>query len=1182
MAQIERQQTVLHILQNLRDLAGLKKLFWEELNYERENESLSMRGWPDSVRKALGDDPILFASGGEDNAFHVLYCRLASDSLQRTIERPIVNQLIREHPYCLFVFSDTSQSAWHFLNVKYDEKAEKRRLFRRITVQAGSGLRTAAERLQMMDLALMGKDLFGIPTLEIQKRHDDAFDVESVTKAFYKELANWYFWALKHVRFPKDAPKEADGHDHIGVIRMITRLIFCWFVKEKGLIPEVLFDQRQLDELLDGFAPGKDARKDSVFYKAILQNLFFATLNTEMDKRGWARDEQNFMAHSLYRHRDLFKKSGEALALFRNIPFLNGGLFECMDKDLGENVRPRYVRIDGFSRRPDSQPVVPDFLFFGPEREEDLSADYGDRKFRKVRVGGLIHTLRQYHFTIEENTPIEQEVALDPELSGKVFENLLAAYNPETGATARKQTGSFYTPREIVDYMVDEALIAHLKTKLEANQPSANNVEERLRHLFAYNEEPHQFSAKGVDVLIDAIDHLKALDPAVGSGAFPMGILHKLVFILGKLDSRNEQWEQRQIQRVRDAIATAEKIEDAAIRERTVKELEQQIIGIEESFKRNELDYGRKLYLIENCLYGVDIQSIAVQIAKMRFFISLIVDQRVDSSAPNLGVRPLPNLETKFVAANTLIGIEKPKQMLLRNPQIDAKEAELRRVRERHFTARTLLAKAKCREQDKKLRSEIAELLRSDGWGDTTAKQLAAWDPYDQNASAPFFDPEWMFGVREGFDVVIGNPPYMGFRDMNKDLKQALKRRYECAEAKFDLYLPFIEQGLHLAAGSGLLLYICPTAFMRRDYGRALRCLLSQNSEVKEIVDFEHDQIFGEATNYTGILFIRNVKPSDQSVVRYRRGIGSVPSVVAQHRMTEQSWIFTGSGEQALIDHIRADSMPLGSLATISEGIVTGMNELYLQSKEAVQQQFGYRFFQPCLRGREIGVYVHSPCSEYVFYPYEVKNERTQVVPEKYIASGNPNYFRYLRSHHDRLIARGYFAKSRKVWYELWNQRNLENLRTRKIITPELSDRNRFCIAEGDVFYGDTVCGIVPKTQCDSGLSLSFLLGLLNSALLEWLYKKTTVPKAGGFFIYKVMFLRDIPIYHLDLSKRSDRAKHEAIVKLVERILAAKAVDPAADTSALEREIDRLVYELYGLTEEEIAIVEGAAGKGEK
>src|SRR5205085_1279888 len=135
---------------------------------------------------------------------------------------------------------------------------------------------------------------------------------------------------------------------------------------------------------------------------------------------------------------------------------------------------PEYIRIDGFSRRKDSQPTVPDFLFFGGEREVDLSAEYDDKKYRRVPVRGLIHIFNRYNFTVEENTPIEQEVALDPELSGKVFENLLAAYNPETGATARKQTGSFYTPREIVNYMVDESLISYLETQL--SQPPAHSV----------------------------------------------------------------------------------------------------------------------------------------------------------------------------------------------------------------------------------------------------------------------------------------------------------------------------------------------------------------------------------------------------------------------------------------------------------------------------------------------------------------------------------------------------------------------------------------------------------------------------------------------------------------------------------------------------------------------------------
>ena len=468
--QTEIRPAVLNILQNLRDLDRLKKLFWEELNYERENKPLSMRGWPESAKQALAEAPILFASGGEDNAFHVVYCRLTSPDLSRGFERPVVNQLLRDHPYSLFVFSNKSQSAWHFLNVKFDEQTERRRLFRRITVRQGAGLRTATERLQLLDLKPDDQhDYINAPPLDIQEFCDHAFDVEAVTKDFFREIANWYFWALKNVRFPKDAPKEADGHDHISVIRLITRLIFCWFVKEKGLIPDTLFDERKLAKTLTGFEPAKTSDKESVFYRAILQNLFFATLNTEMDKRDWTNEgRQNFMAHSLYRHRECFSEPKSALDLFKEIPFLNGGLFECLDKDLGENAKPRYIRIDGFSRREDSQPIVPDFLFFGPEREVDLSEDYGDKKFKKVGVRGLIHIFNRYHFTIEENTPIEQEVALDPELSGKVFENLLAAYNPETGATARKQTGSFYTPREIVNYMVDEALIACLKTKLEA------------------------------------------------------------------------------------------------------------------------------------------------------------------------------------------------------------------------------------------------------------------------------------------------------------------------------------------------------------------------------------------------------------------------------------------------------------------------------------------------------------------------------------------------------------------------------------------------------------------------------------------------------------------------------------------------------------------------------------------
>ncbi|MCL0035723.1 hypothetical protein M1N00_03610, partial [Thermodesulfovibrionales bacterium] len=377
------------------------------------------------------------------------------------------------------------------------------------------------------------------------------------------------------------------------------------------------------------------------------------TLNQEMkpdnrkfrsrNKASGGRDP-HYNITNLYRYEDYFRNPAEVLALFSQIPFLNGGLFECLDKE-DKDHRAKILRIDGFSDRADNEACVPDFLFFSEEQEVDLNESYGTTN-KRYKVCGLIDIFNRYKFTITENTPIEEEVALDPELLGRVFENLLATYNPETRATARKQTGSYYTPREIVNYMVDESLIAYLDTQLKERIPPLQDMEsltQLLREVFAYTEKAHPFNPEEVKALIEAIDDIKILDLACGSGAFPMGILHKLVFILSKLDPNNKEWRKKQ-------LAKADEIPDSTIRDRAMAD-------IEAAFERNELDYGRKLYLIENCIYGVDIQPIAVQIAKLRFFISLVVDQRTDEARENRGIIPLPNLETKFVAANTVIGL---------------------------------------------------------------------------------------------------------------------------------------------------------------------------------------------------------------------------------------------------------------------------------------------------------------------------------------------------------------------------------------------------------------------------------------------------------------------------------------------------------------------------------------------
>ncbi|MBL6970975.1 MAG: hypothetical protein ISR63_02530, partial [Desulfobacterales bacterium] len=249
-------------------------------------------------------------------------------------------------------------------------------------------------------------------------------DTNELNKKFYRELAGWYFWALGHVEFPEDVEKNPATRNATNVIRLLTRLIFCWFLKEKGLIPSELFSERKLATVLKSL---KD--EDSSFYQAILQNLFFGTLNQRMNTGG--RENRKFTSDgsfherkdeygvkNLYRYQKLFAiAEKEAVKLFSDIPFLNGGLFDCLDN---EDDSGKVIYVDGFTRNARKQPNVPNFLFFSDYQTLDLSDAYGDKKRKKEKVRGLINLLDSYKFTVTENTPIEEEIALDPELLGKV------------------------------------------------------------------------------------------------------------------------------------------------------------------------------------------------------------------------------------------------------------------------------------------------------------------------------------------------------------------------------------------------------------------------------------------------------------------------------------------------------------------------------------------------------------------------------------------------------------------------------------------------------------------------------------------------------------------------------------------------------------------------------------------
>lgn len=705
--------------------------------------------------------------------FSCKYNGALSDRSSRRKQFEIAKKVLKEDfkDGAIFVFYDDSNKfRFSFIRKNWGEKGDKRY----------SSWNRYTYFVDPKDTNKTFKDRVGNCKFSGLDDIQEAFSVEKLTREFYNDLFKWYQWTLSEemgITFPNNTNIAEDDRVKLEeqVIRLITRILFVWFIKQKHLVPDLLFRKEELSKILRNFDPFSNT--DGSYYNAILQNLFFATLNKAIDERDFARLQNTRDVKTLYRYEEMFSISNdEVLKLFRPIPFLNGGLFECLDK---EDIEGNKYYLDGFSRN-----------------DKKLKGHFKHRAFIPNSVffdekNGLIPLLDRYNFTVEENAPNEVQVALDPELLGNVFENLLGAFNVETKETARKQSGSFYTPREIVNYMVEESLIAYVSSAVPKLE------EEPIRQLFEGEELPKVFANdhRLCEYVSKELRKVKILDPACGSGAFPMGILNKMVVVLQKLDCNEEK---------------------------TI--------------------YDQKLHLIEECIYGVDLQTIAAQISKLRFFISLICEQgAIDLKKENYGVLTLPNLETKFVAANTLMGIGRENKSLLNlnDEKLVKLKNQLWEIRKQHFYAKKASDKKKLREQDEQLRGEIKNYIaekaskpneelisvangeikklkesrknfEGENWIDETDRKkqttlfgnleekqpslfkvdknkearekidlkiksiendifrernksvsvgfnaeveaIAKWNPYDQNSSSPFFDPEWMFGLTNGFD----------------------------------------------------------------------------------------------------------------------------------------------------------------------------------------------------------------------------------------------------------------------------------------------------------------------------------------------------------------------------------------------------------------------------------------------
>jgi len=1212
MARPERdvQAAVLQLLRNLNGLEALKELFWSQLNYDRVNEPLSHRQWPEPARQALVEAPVLFASGGEGNAFHVVYCRLTEDRLLLGLERPVITQLLRDHPYALFVFSDQTRHNWHFVNVKYAEDEKKRRVFRRITIGPHERLRTASERMSMLDLSSIGGDLFGLSPLAIQQRHDDAFDVEAVTKQFFDEYKA-VFDILQN-DLAKQAGDRVWAHDF--ALQFLSRCMFLYFVQRKrwlGDAPEFL---ATFWEAYNNARQPKDS-----FFSKWLKVLFFEAFNNACRSK----------------HPQFPKEIDNVLA---EAPYLNGGLFIPNDLD----------RKTGFT--------------------------ISDVRFKQVFT-----FLERFNFTIAEDSPLDQEVAVDPEMLGKVYEGLV---NLPGEADKRGEAGIFYTPRTEIDLMCRLAFVDNL----------ANHLGEEHKNLFyeaifALEADEKEAADKALSRarLWPAVDkHLREIaivDPVCGSGSFLVGMLN----ILDDLG------------------------------ERAARQL-----------GRSESAFERKKRIIGQNLYGVDVMEWASHVAELRLWLALVVDAEL-TPYERKSCPLLPNLTFKIRVGDSLVQEVAGLPVELRADKgawsDDLRRDAARLVAEKlaHYSStsgdhskavqilKTAIFKKMIEDRVKGIKQQIAGLdqaaaTRQTGLG-FHREELGAAETKRQEAfkeqKAEFqarqrqlcqalqaardgnldrfvweLDFPEVFIDRDGFDVVIGNPPYVErhkIRDPFGPLEAPLRLRNEYKarlarsvhqawpaffayrpstnvaarriSAMSDLYSYFYFHGLSLLNAKGSFCFITSNSWLDVGYGKDLQEFLLRCGHVKMVIDNEVKRSFASADVNTVIVLL--ARPDDRRedglqrtarFVMFKAPFEQVLSPIifeeiedgagrkstAEYRLccvTQDALFEDGcetleedgdaqeqtQGKKAprsrgpLIEvakyignkwggkYLRAPDIyhmlrerrwmvTVGDLATARLGVTTGANEFFFV------RRVGPSKFLSALGGDEKEVrlpdeYVRpvvrtvSECVKMTFRSSDT-DWRVIVFPEKVTDRGAQSYLREA----ERLgVPDRPFFRGKRKWY------CLSTLPSDLIAVPEIVFRRYFFLwNEGNCVLNKNFYGYVPRA-----VSADLLWAILNCTFSFLQFElHSRKPGAGASGIGVGVANRILVLSPGRLS----RSESEALERAGKSLRGLDIVEVEHDVLRSERRrIDEIVFDVLKLTTGEqegmyealIALVNGRAAKAE-
>lgn len=835
------------------------------------------------------------------------------------------------------------------------------------------------------------------------------------------------------------------------------------------------------------------------FYNALLEPLFYDALNRNRGEQGYCP------------------------ALHCRIPFLSGGLFEPIDGYDWEH--------NDFS--------IPNEVFSNVAEKGRLA-------------DGILDIFDRYNFTMSEDEPMEREVAIDPEMLGKVFENLLEVND-------RKSKGAFYTPREIVHYMCQESLINYLTNKLGVAEDAIRDFilygdfmkdEDTVKEKRQGNggmlisEELYKLNPDGtvaVNRLLDvdkALQEVRVADPAVGSGAFPLGMLNEIV---------------RARQNISAYLAITMKPYD-----------------IRMMYHLERSPHTLKYETIRNCIFAADIEPSAVDIAQLRLWLALVIDDEINPDATNEleGHRnplPLPNLESNILCGNSLIdeldgirliqesdllGSTGEYQLDMGSARFDAVVRKLIDAQDALFRCDDPMKKIQLKEEIESLRDIIIKAQLEGCAPETLDKYYES----RSQASKPYvlwqLDFARVFREKGGFDIIIGNPPYIGFHKVPN--KEYNKKHYITADGKYDFYVLFIERAIQLTSPAGFASYICPSYFYKRNYGKRTRELLLKKTAIRFIADFSDYQIFDSALTYTCIFGASKiVNPQNNIRVLNKRLSIDASHCISQNMLSEPTWMLEKADTNAILEKVQHTAKyTFGDITeSISQGIVTGNNDVYLIDNEVIEsRRLEKLYLHKAFKGKDVGSGRLHDGGYMLFYPYRINDKgKTICISEQELKTTAPNMYAYLLERKDLLLSREYFVKSSKAWYELWNPRKMQHFYRRKFVFSEIGLVNDFVLAD-ECFYTDSVCG--SELKAEYARFETFIHRYLNSKLATYVYKKVSVPKANGYSIYKNAFLKSMPI----------------ILPKEEKDFSSMGFD----------EFDEYLYHLVGLSSDEIILVETA------